>query len=70
METIKRKTLVLNYNTKYAEYFGWEDGIGWCTAASPIHLFMEEIDWDIIKKKWPEASFNNIELITVEIKAI
>jgi len=31
---------------------------------------MEEIDWDIIKKKWPEASFNNIELITVEIKAI
>ena len=70
METIRRKTLVLHNNTKYAEYFGWEDGIGWCTGASPIRLFMEAITWDIIKEKWPDGNFKDVELVTVEIKVL
>jgi len=66
----KRKTLVLNYGTKYAEYYGWVSEIGWCTAASPIHHFTEDATWEDIKKNFPDEHFNGVDLVMIEIKTL
>lgn len=66
----RRKTLVLNHNTEHAEYYGWVEGIGWCTAESPILHLTEDATWDEVKAAFPDEHFGGVSLVTIEIKII
>lgn len=64
---ITRKTLVINHNTKFWEFYGHIDGYGWVTSSSPIHTMSDDVTWEDVYKTFPDGNFENVDLVTIDI---
>lgn len=66
----KFKTLVINNNTKYCEYYGYVEEHGWITSEHPIMYFDTNITIEDVIKRFSNINNNNIELVTIELNIL
>jgi len=64
------KTLVYRYKTEYQEFVGRHHELGWVTSVKPIYLFNSNITKKDIPYLEEFHNYDDLELVTIELKFI
>ena len=66
-DLILLQTLVVGEDN-YREFYGYLDGVGWCTSSTPIKLYGTHVTMANLKHVHDDNDFTGVRLVNIKMQ--